>query len=157
MSSNVFKAMFLIEMAEEKNCETPIMDHSLDTITTLLYYCYGWALPSNELTPELLAASDVYEVTRLREMCIQKLLHGIEWENVANIWSIAYLHNIEELAYSAVAFMAKNWNMLSEDMEIQNLVQSYPNLLLVISKLLSEDQLRTTAFFDQERKISMIS
>ena len=157
MSSNVFKAMFSIDMSEKKNFEIPIMDHTLETIKTLIYYCYGRTPPRNKLTPELLAASDVYEVTRLREMCIQKLLHGIEWENVANIWSIAYLHNVEELAYSAVAFMAKNWNMLSEDMEIQNLVQSYPNLLLVISKLLSEDQLRTTAFFDQERKISMIS
>ena len=156
MSSNVFKAIFSFDMSENKNCEIPILDHDLDTIISLLSYCYGRTPPRFKLTPELLAASDVYEVTRLREMCIQKLLHGIEWENVANIWSIAYLHNIEELSYSAVAFMAKNWNMLSEDREVQNLVQSYPNLLLVISKLLSEDQLRTTSIFDQERKISMI-
>ena len=156
MSSTFFRAMFSNNMMEKDMQEISLQDINLRTLKWLLNYMYGKEVPSKELTPELLAAANVYEIPLLEKLCIEELLHTLEWDNVVKIWRTAYLHNVEELASTAVAFMAKNWNMLAEDKEVQKLIQAYPNLLLLVSKLLSENEFRTFKTFDEEQKITKI-
>ena len=156
MSGSFFKKLFATYLIEKNNMEYQLNDHSLETIISLLKYLYGQDIPSRELTPELLAASDFYGVLRLKEMCIYKLAYNINWKNVSTIWKTAYLHNLEDLSHMAIAFMAKHWNRLSEEENIQLLVEEYPNLILVISKLLSENQFRTRKVTDKEGKITKI-
>ena len=142
MSSSLFKKMFSTNIYEKDEIEVLVNDHSMDTIISLLRYLYGNEIQARELTPKLLAASDFYGLMRLKEMCTYKLLHSVDWNNVGVIWKTAYLHNLEDLSNLCIAFMAKHWYSLSKDKEMKHWAKEYPNLLLVVSKLLSENQFR---------------
>ena len=156
MSSSFFKKMFSRNIFEKDDIDVLVNDHSLDTMISLLRYLYGHEIQARELTPKLLAASDFYGLMRLKEMCTYKLLHSVDWNNVGVIWRTAYLHNLEDLSYLCIAFMAKHWHSLSEDDEMKLLVEEYPNLLLVVSKLLSENQFRIRKNEEKEGQVPKI-
>ena len=156
MTSPVFKAMFLSIMKEKFDNQIPVNGHDLATIKSMLKYMYGKKMSDRELTPELLAAADFYEVERLSMAVKNKLLDTINNNNVANIWKTAYLTGTEDLCHSAIAFIAKNWNSLNEDEDIQNLVAEYPKLLFLISKLLSECHYRSRKTDDPVRKVTKV-
>lgn len=107
MSSPVFKKMFLTNMKEKIDNQAHVIGHDLATIKTMLKYMYGKKVSDRELTPELLAAANFYEVERLRIAVENKLLDNITNNNVAKVWKTAYLTGTEDLCHSATAFIAK--------------------------------------------------
>ena len=156
MTCTTFKTMFCTNMKEKDCSEITIHDHNFVTIKTMLRYMYGKTVPDADLTPELLTAADYFGYKHLSEIVICKLLKNISYDNVTNIWRTAYLTNSENLCHTATAFMAKNWNRLLEDKNVQDLVAEYPKLVLVVSKLLSECQYRTRTMYDTESKITKV-
>ena len=139
MGSKVFNKMFTTDMEEKKSNDVFIEDVDIQTLKSLLSFMYSDVIPETEITVQLLAASDKYEVMRLREICEEKLSLSVDIENVAEIWHVAYLHNVEELEQDALAFMAVNWKKLRHDEKVKKLIKTCPHLTETISALLSDE------------------
>lgn len=137
MNSPIFEKLFANGTREAKCQHFPLEGTNLNTIKSLLVFMYKNALPDEEITLELLAVSDKYNVIRLKEICIEKLGNDLNNINVAHIWEAAYLHNCKGLVHKCILFMAKNWGVLLLKENIGKLVQKYPKLSCTISALLA--------------------
>merc|ERR1712150_461231 len=107
MSSRYFERMFLGAMKESKEKEVVLQEIDLETLKSVLTFMYTDVIPNEKINVQVLAASDMYEILRLREICCSKLSLAINLENVADIWIKAYKHSIEGLTHDAIAYMAK--------------------------------------------------
>jgi len=139
LTSKYFETMFTTDMKEKNAKDIPLQDFDLDTVKALLNFMYKDII-DDKVTVELLAASDMYDVMRLREICIQKLTESLDVKNVAQIWYKAYQHRMEELMQNALLFMAKNWKILHEDENVLELVENYPKFNIKLLSLLGKNQ-----------------
>ena len=135
--SNVFKAMFTTEMREKHNNEIALKGIQLSTVKSLLAFMYSDTVDGDEITTDLLAAAEFYEVLKLKRKCEKRLITELDTCNVARLWLCGYFHNAEELECTSIAFMARNWDLLIKDEEVQTLCKEYPCLAVMITKLLS--------------------
>ena len=136
-TSKVFKKMLTTDMQEKNSAEIVLHDINLSTAKSLLSFMYSEKVDNCEITTDLLAAADFYEVPLLKAVCKSHLLKILDFSNVAQIWLCGYLHSDVELECKTIAFMARHWEELLEDEQIQTLVDEYPDLTYFISKLLS--------------------
>merc|ERR1719510_1547876 len=107
----VFKKMFETDMLEKRSNEVFFKDVDLETMKSFLTFAYKDKLPDESFTIELLAAADKYLALRLKIICMVKLSNSLKTNNATAIWEAARLHNAEDLAQDAIAFMAVNWNV----------------------------------------------
>lgn len=140
LSSNFFNRMFASGMKESQSQEVELKDVSLETMKSVLSFMYTDKIDVKKIVPDLLRVADMYGILRLKNICSQRLSKIIGSENVAEIWEVAYFHNVEDLSHNALIFMAKNWNMLVKNTDIRKLCKDHIDLLLTISALLSEPQ-----------------
>lgn len=138
MTSKFFRRMFVSNMKESKAQEIELKEIDLETIKSVLSFMYTDKIDAEKINVALLAASDMYEVLRLKCLCCQKLSESINAQNVIEIWQTAYRHNVEDLAHEALVFMVANWEMLAMDDDIKELCRKHPDLSFTISTLLME-------------------
>jgi len=138
MASKVFERMFASNMKESKSQEIELKDVDLETIKSLISFIYKDEIKDEKINTDLLAAADMFEVLRLKNICSVKLAQIIDVENVARIWHCAYLHNEEDLAHLSLIFMMKKWKKLSNHTEIRELCTKYPDLMYTVSTLMAE-------------------
>ena len=136
-ASKVFKKMFTSDMKEKHSHEIVLNDIQIATMKSLLTFIYSDTVDDHELTTELLAAADFYDLIKLKVMCEESLITTIDISNVARLWLYGYLHSATRLECEATAFMAMNWKELIEAEDVRNLCHKFPNLTINISKLLS--------------------
>merc|ERR1719412_14522 len=125
---------------EKKTNEVVIEDVDIETLKSMLRFMYSNKIQDDQITTDLLAASDKYEVMRLRSICEEKLSESLCMENVAEVWQTAYMHNAKELQQDSVVFMAANWRKLRRSEKIKELIEIYPHLTIPISALLADDR-----------------
>merc|ERR1712060_145675 len=128
MASKVFERMFASDMKESRSQEIELKEVDLETIKSLVSFIYRNKIEDEKINTNLLAAADMYEVLRLKNICSKKLAQVINIENVARIWQCAYLHNEENLAHLSLIYMMKKWKQLSNQSEIRELCTKYPDL-----------------------------
>ena len=66
----------------------------METLKSLLHFIYTDEISEEKITVDLLGASDVYDVLRLKDICCTKLMHDLSVKNVGKIWHNAYVHNL---------------------------------------------------------------
>ena len=132
--------MFTTEMREKHCNEVTLKDIRLPTIKSLLTFMYSDTVSSNEITTDLLAAAEFYELLKLKRMCEEVLINRLDTCNVARLWLCGYFYNAEDLEFFSTAFMAKQWALLVKDEEVQAIYKEHSNLAIMISKLLSSDE-----------------
>ena len=137
-ASKVFKKMLTSDMKEKHSHEIVLNDIKMETMKSLLTFIYSDKIDDHELTTELLAAADFYDLIKLKVMCEESLITTIDVSNVARYWHYGYLHSATRLECEATAFMAMNWKELIEAEDVRNLCHQFPNLTINISKLLSD-------------------
>ena len=137
--SNVFKTMFTTDMIEKHSNEIILKDIQLPTLKSLLTFMYSDDVDSDEITTDLLAAAEFYELLKLKDICEDRLITMLDICNVGSLWLCGYLHNAEKLEFKSTAFMARHWQLLIEDEEVQSLCKQYSYLPIIISKLLSSN------------------
>merc|ERR1712150_360252 len=135
MTSKFFRRMFVSNMKESKAQEIELKEVNLKTAKSMISFMYTSKVDAEEITVELLAASDMYELLHLKSVCGQKLSESINVQNVSEIWEAAYRHNAEDLAHNALIFMVNNWETLVDEDDIRALCQKHPDLLYAISSL----------------------
>jgi len=104
----------------------------------LLNFIYKEKIADEEVTTELLVASDYYEIPVLRKICIEKLMKMMNVENVTDIWKTSLSCSMEKLAHIATVFMARNWKKMISDGRIQH-AENFIELHNTISFLMLED------------------
>ena len=137
LTSKFFERMFATDMKESRSKEIILEGIDIETLKSLLTFMYNDTISSDKIDTKLLIAADMYEVMRLRAICIDRLSRFICLKNVLEVFSVAYDHCIEELCHDAVAFMTQNWKELSKDYEVWKFAEKYPKLIFTISALLS--------------------
>ena len=137
--SNVFKTMFTTDMIEKHSNEIILKDIQLPTLKSLLTFMYSDDVDSDEITTDLLAAAEFYELLKLKDICEDRLITMLDVCNVGSLWLCGYLHNAEKLEFKSTAFMARHWQLLIEDEEVQTICKDYSHLAIMISKLLSSN------------------
>ena len=137
LTSKFFERMFATDMKESRSKEIILEGIDLETLKSLLTFMYNDTISSDKIDTKLLIAADMYEVMRLRAICIDRLSRFICLKNVLEVFSVAYDHCIEELCHDAVAFMTQNWKELSKDYKVWKFAEQYPKLIFTISALLS--------------------
>jgi len=138
MTSPVFERMFMSNMKESKSNEIELKEVDIETIKSMLFFMYREEIDDEKITVDLLAAADMYEVLRLKNICSIRLAKTIDTKNVAQIWLSAYLHDIEDLAHTSMIYMVKRWKELAKQADIRELCKKYPDLLFTISTLMAE-------------------
>jgi len=140
MTSKFFERMFLSDMKESRSSEIELKGFDLHTIKSVISFMYKDKIENNEINVEVLAAADMYQVLRLKDICSSRLAKTINFTNVSKIWQCAYSHNVEDLAHAALIYMLEKWKRLAKQDDIRELCSKYPKLLFTISTLMAEDQ-----------------
>jgi len=138
MTSRFFERMFASDMKESNSKEIELREVNLDTITNLISFMYRDTIEDDKINVDLLAAADMYEVLRLKNICSSKLAKTINARNVAEIWHCAYLHDVEDLAHRSMIYMMRSWKELSKQDDVRELCKKYPDLLFSISTLMAD-------------------
>merc|ERR1719367_2623978 len=114
ITSKFFERMFLSDMKESRSSEIELKAVDLNTIKSVISFMYKDKIDDNEINVEVLAATDMYQVLKLKDICSTRLAKTINYVNVSKIWHFAYLHNVEDLAYAAMIYMVKRWKRLAK-------------------------------------------
>merc|ERR1712150_56028 len=85
MSSRYFERMFLGAMKESKEKEVVLQEIDLETLKSVLTFMYTDVIPNEKINVQVLAASDMYEIMRLRKICCSTLSKTMNQKNVADI------------------------------------------------------------------------
>lgn len=129
--SPVLSAMFQHDFLENRTRTVNIEDTKPHIFKQLLQYLYtGTAseMEKEEVTVDLLVASDKYGVNSLKEECTLFLSRNLKSENVINYLIVAHLHSVPYLYQSAVEFMEKNSKQVCLLPDFQKLIENYPTL-----------------------------
>jgi len=140
MTSTFFERMFLSDMKESRSPEIELKGVDIDTIKSVISFMYKDKIDDHKITVEVLAAADMYQVRRLKDICCTRLAKTINCANVSKIWNSAYLHDAKDLAHAALIYMLKKWKRLTKQDDIRELCSEYPKLVLTISTLMAEGQ-----------------
>lgn len=90
--SKVFEAMFTTGMEEARTGIVDIQDCDSKTINQLLRFAYCLEIENIEdIAYDLIYAADKYQITELKEICIESLIASLSQENVLRSLMIAEL------------------------------------------------------------------
>lgn len=112
--SPVFAAMFETKSTKEaQEGRVIIEDVRAEVIELLLCFLYTGKIDktktsgSEELTVELLAAADKYQIDSLKEVCTELLAEKLTFQTMFNFLLVADLYNAPDLKSRVVDFIAK--------------------------------------------------
>uniref|UniRef100_A0ACD5X7F0 Uncharacterized protein n=1 Tax=Avena sativa TaxID=4498 RepID=A0ACD5X7F0_AVESA len=136
--SPVFRAQFYGSMKEGTTTETICIDDmEAQVFKAMLTFMYTDALPDMDpqeeyaMAQHLLVAADRYDLDRLKLICQDKLISGIDTSSVATILALADQHLCHELKAACLEFLNTPTNLVaameSEGFEV--LTKSCPGVM----------------------------
>jgi len=107
--SPVFAAMFKHPMQENtKNCVV-IKEFNSEVISELMRFIYSGEAPNlKEMSGQLLAAADKYQLDRLKMMCAKFMGDNINIDNADAILKSAELYNLLDLQLKTIQYIQNN-------------------------------------------------
>lgn len=132
--SPVFKAMFdHKETKEVQENLIEIIDMEHDVFKHMLQFMYADKLPeSNCNYRELLAASECYQIARLKALCEKTLYKELNIENAAGIFVYACTYNAQQLRVAVKEFIIKRIVDVRKTNGFVNMKISHPQLAIEI-------------------------
>ncbi|KAL3309741.1 Speckle-type POZ, partial [Cichlidogyrus casuarinus] len=128
--SPVFAAMFEHRMEEAREGRVEINDLKPDCMADVLQYIYtGRCSNLDQLAPELLAASDKYQMDQLKIMCEHRLVQGLCVENACDTLVLSDRHNALQLKVHALDYIMLHAEEICETEGFDELSRLQPHLL----------------------------
>jgi len=144
--SPVFKTMFDSNMREKNTASVEIKNMAPDVLENLLLYIYTGNAPSiDQLSEDLLAAADQYQVEKLKALCEKKLCEEIGLKNCIYLLMLGDLHSASTLKTQALRFLSQNIDKI-KIIECKKALISNPTLLFEVM----ENILPTTSVNDND-------
>lgn len=135
--SPVFKKMFDSDMVEKRTGSVEIKNMTPEVLEGLLEYIYT-CLPSRRIhmiAKELLAASDQYQIDKLKELCQLNLCSNTEVGNCIELLVLADLYRASTLKSHTLEFVSQNMDKINIS-ECKKTLVSHPSLLFEVMELL---------------------
>jgi len=126
--SPVFKSMFQKVPNENREVTTA----SADSIRALMKYLYTDNLKNEDITEDLMALAEKYELLQLREKCLPLLIKKINVENCLKMYVYGQLHNYEPLKYAAFQILDQNWEKYEQSTDLIEMMESHPQSVMEI-------------------------
>ncbi|KAL7743109.1 hypothetical protein ACLKA6_015029 [Drosophila palustris] len=104
--SKVFAAMFRHPMKEiTENCIV-LYDFNSNVVAELIRFIYTGEAPNlQEMSADLLAAADKYELDRLKAMCTKSMSDNLSIENAHIVLKTAELYDLKDVKAKAIQFV----------------------------------------------------
>jgi len=108
-----------------------VTDFDYDTMKKVLEYIYTDRTTLDWLCAvDVLRAADIYGLDRLKQMCEDLVVQGLDMENVSYLMELADFHSAHQLAMACVNFLcdyhAGNFKEIISSPQLEILVQNYP-------------------------------
>ena len=133
--SDVFRAMFDVDMTERQNRRVVIEDLSADTVSDLLTFIYTDSAPNvNKLAMELLAAAEKYNISRLKAVCEAELAKSLTVDNVIDRLLESEKYRADQLKAAALHWIGKHAPDVVETTSWKSLCEEHPAWVTVICK-----------------------
>ncbi|XP_065838694.1 speckle-type POZ protein B-like [Oscarella lobularis] len=130
--SPVFNAMFEHPMEESRKGKVEIDDISPEVFKDLLRFIYTGTVAEESLqtnADDLLAASDKYQLDRLRLMCEETLCSNLNSENAADVLVLADRHSGSQLKSIAIDYINSHPEEVMETDGWKSLVKNNAQLV----------------------------
>ena len=135
--SPVFMAMFQSNMKEMETKIVTINDFKVEVISEMLNYIYTGTVSSNdisEISLELLAAADKYQLDLLKDICEESLCSKLEVTNCVELFVVGDMYQTFKLRKMALRLAAENMNSIIETDVFKDLFQQKPVLAWEVTK-----------------------
>jgi len=143
--SDVFRAMFQADMAENRTQKVTIKDMDPEVAREMLLFIYTGSVNENvlkEKARELLAAADMYQLDVLKNICEDHLCSNIQINNAVENLVFGDLNQASKLRSRALRVIAGNLVEVVKTEEYQNLVKHHPSLAAEIPMALVDDKMK---------------
>ncbi|KAG5671185.1 hypothetical protein PVAND_001396 [Polypedilum vanderplanki] len=135
LSSPVFKTMFETNMIECETKKIILDDIDSKTMQEFKRFVYSSKVENlKELAVPLLYASDKYEVSDLKAICIAHLSKNVKEDNVFETLKTAILFNLKILIHQCIGFIAFSYERFENTTEIKNLSEELQNKIIKMKK-----------------------
>jgi len=135
--SEVFEAMFNVEMKESHEKRIIIEDMTSDAVSDLLTFIYTDTAPNiSECSraEELLAAAEKYNIPRLKAICEAELAKCIDITNVIDMLIMSETYRADQLKKATLFWMARHASDIVETESWTSLFVEHPELFKVVCK-----------------------
>jgi len=130
--SPVFRSMFSSNMKEEITGNVKIENMAPEVLENMLLYIYTGTAPCiDRLAKELLAASEQYQIEKLKALCEIKLCSEIEIGNCIDLLILGDLYQAPTLKTQALRFLSQNVQEIDIS-ECKKALISNPTLLFEV-------------------------
>ena len=131
--SEVFRKMFEVNMTEKHNQHVVIKDLSADAVSDLLTFIYTDAAPNiKEVAPELLAAAEKYNISRLKAVCEEELAKSLDVDNVINRLIASEMYRAFQLKDAALHWISKHAPDVVKTASWKPFCEQHPELVTAI-------------------------
>lgn len=121
-------------MEEAKTGRAIVKDVKPEALEALVKFAQTDVVDDEDLTADLLAASDRYHIQVLFNKCEAKLLKSLSVENAAECFLTAYLHEANKLRNVAKTFIIDNFDDIEKTEAMSLIATHHPQALLEILK-----------------------
>jgi hypothetical protein len=112
-----------------------IKDVAPATLEVLIKFLYTDLAEQTDLTPELLATADKYNIPVLFKKCEMRLCSSINVANATTYFLIAYLHEATKLKQIAMKFIIDNYKEIKGSSGMSIISEKHPKALLEMFEL----------------------
>jgi speckle-type POZ protein len=134
--SPFFRGMLESNMAEAQEGRYVVRDIDANVFKALLHFIYTDVLPEEfegtnlevNMAQHLLAAADMYQLTRLRQMCERRLCETVDVETVATTLALAEQNHAEDLKRVCLDYVSKHLSTVMQTEGYRHMARSCPNL-----------------------------
>jgi len=131
--SEVFRTMFEVDMAENRDNRVVIEDLSTDTISDLLTFIYTDLAPNiNMLAQELLVAAEKYNIPRLKALCEEELANTLDIDNVIDRLIASEMYRAFQLKDVALHWISKHAPDVVKTTSWKSLSEHHPELVTAV-------------------------
>ena len=133
--SSVFEAMFKHKNTlEVKNGNVEVNDVDPKTLRTTLNFIYTDEVSDDDISTDLLAAADKYNLSTLFSKCENRLCYEITVFNAGKYFMTGYLHCAKKLKDHAANFILENFKAVKNTNEFK-LVSKDPKALMELLEI----------------------
>ena len=139
--SEVFRAMFQVDMAENRTKKVTIKDFDSDVVREMLHFIYTGVTTHDALkekSGELLYLAEMYQLDVLKNICEENLCSTLEITNSIEYLVLGDLHQADKLRRMALRMIARNMTTLVTTEEYQDLVKNHRALIPEITAAMAE-------------------
>jgi len=128
--SDVFRAMFEVDMAEKRENRVVIEDLSADAVSDLLTFIYTDSAPNISVNAsELLAAAEKYNISPLKTACEEELAKSLNIDNVIDRLIESETYRAVLLKDDALEWMRENAPDVVKTTSWKSFCEQHPALL----------------------------